>query len=164
MCRILQGVLSSLFSALVIGLHTAHLLSVAGQVRRRGRRPGHFKLNLRPRDSLHKPEDPCHFFEREWQNIQNASREGVDQATDGLKTDTGPQYGTDKDACEGEASGDIECGCCCSDYRFEEMVQVKSLSEVPSTMQFILVLCVLPVWCLCNIICVLHSSILNLDS
>lgn len=100
------------------------LIVLAGQVRRRGRRTGHLKLNLRPRDSFAKPDEPCYLFEREWQDIQNASRGGAEQVTDGLKTETGSQSGTHMDACEGEAPADIECGCCCSDYRFEEMVQV----------------------------------------
>jgi len=93
------------------------------------------KLNIRPRYSPDEPDEPCNFFEREWQYIQNASREGAKQATNGLKMD----MGTHTDACEGEASADIECGCCCSDYRFEEMVQVKLL-EVRCIMNFSLVL------------------------
>ena len=51
------------------------------------------------------------------------------EPTSGLK-DSGLQSGTGTDACDGEGSGDIECGCCCSDYRFEEIVQVILLSEV----------------------------------
>ncbi|KAG0607036.1 hypothetical protein M758_9G187900 [Ceratodon purpureus] len=92
-----------------------------GQVRRRGRRSCHPALNLPTRGSrnkLVKPDEPCYLFEREWLNIQNAAG-----ATDGLKKDVGLQSGTDIDACEDEGPGDIECGCCCSDYRFEEMVQ-----------------------------------------
>lgn len=132
-------------------------------MRRRGRRSGHSKLNLRPRESSHKPEYPCYLFEREWQSVQNASREGGKHAAVGLKTEKGPQPGTDMDACEGEASGDIECGCCCSDYRFEELVQVKFLSEIPCTVNFHVSLHL----SLCSLYDVyipsymVHSSILN---
>jgi hypothetical protein len=47
--------------------------------------------------------------------------------------------GPDMDACE----GNIKCACCCSDYRFEDMVQVNFFGEVPCYLAFGFDLCVL---------------------
>ena len=109
---------------------------VIGEVVQRGKGKCHPALNLSlrggNRHAFDKPKEPCPLFERERLLIVQAGF-NVEAMNDGAKEKEEivlVESRTDTDA-QGEGAGpsegpsDIECGCCCSDYRFEEMVQVR---------------------------------------
>jgi len=109
----------------------------------------HSKLIKVARDaSRHKPAKPCPYFDRVLLEYLNAGGNGLQRGAgsskvsglskedpilleDGASTENPILLNDDfwqddrKDSSSNEAgaSGNIECGCCCSDFRFEEMVQ-----------------------------------------
>lgn len=112
----------------------------------------HSKLIKVARDaSRHKPAKPCPYFDRVLLEFLNAGGNGLQRGAgsskvsglskedpilldDGASTenpillndDFWQDDRKDNSSNEAGASGNIECGCCCSDFRFEEMVQVRS--------------------------------------
>eukprot|EP00897_Mesotaenium_endlicherianum_P010055 jgi/Mesen1/9078/ME000578S08320 len=78
--------------------------------------PGSLSRMRRPRPLRPAPETPCSFFQQEWAAIEQAyvgEQAEQDEAT-------AQQLNTAEYDAEGQL---IECGCCCSDWPFEEMAQ-----------------------------------------
>ncbi|XP_024395711.1 uncharacterized protein [Physcomitrium patens] len=96
-----------------------------GRIARRGERLGQPQLGVRAGEAhrSHEPHLPCACIERERESVLNVLKDGARNATGALNADVELEKGTHKDADESDVSGNIECGCCFSEYRFEEMVQ-----------------------------------------